>query len=223
MSAPLIVFSPHLDDAVMGCGRVLAAHPGSCVVTLFAGWPRPDAPLTSWDARCGFTSGNQAMRVRRREDAAALVALGAAPRWLGFREVQYGGSEPAAVLARSLREILASHPESTVLLPLGLNDSDHQRARDAVIAARRAGIRVRDWLLYEDALYRVHPGAVGAALRQLSAIGLVVARARLPAASVTRKLTALARYRSQLIPLLEAHGVLFADVLRPERYWRIGP
>ncbi len=110
-----------------------------------------------------------------------------------------------------------------MLLPLGLNHSDHRRARDAAIAARRAGVRVRAWLLHEDVLYRAHPGAVGAALRELCGSGLVIARARLPAAPVTRKLTALTRYRWQLMPLLDAHGVLIADVLRRERYWRIGP
>ena len=31
----LAVISPHLDDGVFACGEMLAAHPGSVVVTVF--------------------------------------------------------------------------------------------------------------------------------------------------------------------------------------------
>ena len=45
----VVVVSPHLDDAVLGCGRFLAVHPGATVVTVFAGnppqYPRADAPV----------------------------------------------------------------------------------------------------------------------------------------------------------------------------------
>ena len=35
----LLVISPHLDDAVFACGRLIASHPSCVVVTVFAGLP----------------------------------------------------------------------------------------------------------------------------------------------------------------------------------------
>lgn len=32
----VVVLSPHLDDAVLGCGHLMAAHPGVQVITVFA-------------------------------------------------------------------------------------------------------------------------------------------------------------------------------------------
>ncbi|MCK7501425.1 MAG: PIG-L family deacetylase [Comamonadaceae bacterium] len=46
-----VVVSPHLDDAVFGCGAWLAARPGCIVATVFAGEPPELAALTDWDVR----------------------------------------------------------------------------------------------------------------------------------------------------------------------------
>src|ERR1700732_2299673 len=67
---PLTVISPHLDDAVLSCAQVLLAHPGSTVVTVFAGRP-PDGRWSSWDKAC-FRPGQDPMRVRQKEDRDAL-------------------------------------------------------------------------------------------------------------------------------------------------------
>ena len=40
----VVVLSPHLDDAVLGCGRLLSAHPGATVVTVYAGAPEATPP-----------------------------------------------------------------------------------------------------------------------------------------------------------------------------------
>ena len=32
----VVMISPHLDDAVLGCGRFMAVHPGCTVITVFA-------------------------------------------------------------------------------------------------------------------------------------------------------------------------------------------
>ena len=55
----VLVFSPHFDDAAMGAGHLLLAHPGATVVTVFAGPPAryPDEP-TEWDALGGFRAGD---------------------------------------------------------------------------------------------------------------------------------------------------------------------
>src|ERR1700716_1193952 len=76
----ILVLSPHLDDAVLGCGHLLAAHPGPTVLTVFAG--APDAypePMTSWDRLAGFSRGDDPLVARRREDAGALDELGSKP------------------------------------------------------------------------------------------------------------------------------------------------
>jgi LmbE family N-acetylglucosaminyl deacetylase len=81
----VLVFSPHFDDAAMGAGHLLLAHPGSTVVTVFAGPPAryPDEP-TEWDALGGFRAGDDVVAVRRHEDADALTVLGADHVWLEF-------------------------------------------------------------------------------------------------------------------------------------------
>jgi LmbE family N-acetylglucosaminyl deacetylase len=217
----LLVISPHLDDAVLSCGRTIAAHPGACVVTLFAGQPAPATPNTSWDAVCGFPSGAEAMRIRRQEDSAALSTLGASPRWLDFRDSQYGGDDSVEALAEALLRIVEEHSDWTVLIPLGLDHPDHRRAREAGLTAWRSGATARGWLLYEDVPYRGRPGAVQSVLGKLSASGLVLTQEKLPAILAARKLSALGCYRSQLRPLITGHGIRFWSVLGRERYWRL--
>jgi LmbE family N-acetylglucosaminyl deacetylase len=63
---PLLVISPHLDDAVFSCGQLLEVHPGATVVTIFAGRPPPGTPLTDWDSAAGFGPGEDPIG-RRRE------------------------------------------------------------------------------------------------------------------------------------------------------------
>jgi len=51
----VVVVSPHLDDAVLGCARFMAVHPGATVVTVFAGNPPAyPQPMRTWDVQSGF-------------------------------------------------------------------------------------------------------------------------------------------------------------------------
>jgi LmbE family N-acetylglucosaminyl deacetylase len=88
----LIVVSPHLDDAVLGCGHLLAQRPGAVVITVFAGRPPRRERVTPWDAAAGFGPGDDVVGARRMEDRRALGALGARPLWLPFLDAQYGPS-----------------------------------------------------------------------------------------------------------------------------------
>ena len=74
----LLVLSPHLDDAVLSCGRLVAHYRGSVVATLFAGSPLP-ALVKDWDHNCGFADSDTAVASRRSEDRLALGSLGAIP------------------------------------------------------------------------------------------------------------------------------------------------
>ncbi len=108
----IVVVSPHLDDAVLGCGQLLAAHPGGVVVTITARTPDayPD-PVGDWDALGGFGPGDDVMAARRAEDVAALAVLGATPVWLDHDQYVYRDDlralDPADV-APSLEEALVA-------------------------------------------------------------------------------------------------------------------
>ncbi|MEY2426183.1 MAG: hypothetical protein QOI61_1755, partial [Actinomycetota bacterium] len=126
---PIVVVSPHFDDAVQGAGLLLARHPGSTVLTVFAGPPPayPDPP-SDWDALGGFVSGDDVVALRRIEDAAALDVVGAVPRWLEMPDHQYfepaGRSGPDAVAAL-LRDALHELNPASVFVPFGLGNPDH--------------------------------------------------------------------------------------------------
>src|SRR5262245_15013796 len=125
MPEMMIAISPHLDDAVLSCGRLLAAHPGSVVITVFAGMPRDASQQTDWDRRCGFANAAQALTRRREEDRLALATLQARPRWLDFVDSQYGESPGSSEMSLALAAELGELPNKPLLVPLGLFHSDH--------------------------------------------------------------------------------------------------
>ena len=215
----LIVISPHLDDAVFACGALLAANPGSLVVTLFAGLPaEPHRQHTAWDARSGFANAADAMHARREEDRRALALLEARPLWLDFTDSQYGASPAADQLSEALQQALRGLAPETLLYPLGLFHSDHRLAHAASRSAASALPGLRP-LLYEDALYRGMRGVLQQRLAELAQAGCSVTPARLPAgAGSARKAQAVQAFASQL-RALGPEG--YADTAQAERYWRL--
>lgn len=218
----LVVVSPHLDDAALSCGQVLAAHPGSMVVTLFAGFPPPDAPLTDWDCRCGFSSGEQAMARRRDEDRIALSLLEARPVWLDFLDAQYQPSPQASPtpdeLAMALIERLPELAPDAVLLPLGLFHSDHVLAHQAAL---KAVVSVPEalCLAYEDVPYRAIPGLLQQRLMALAQAGWAATPARWrEEGSLAMKQRALKAYASQARALGDGGA---DDAAAPERCWHL--
>ncbi len=226
MSAPLaLVVSPHLDDAVFGCGAWLAAHPGAVVVTVFAGVPPDGGVRTDWDARCGFASAAEALEARRDEDRRALALLDARPRWLAFCDSQYDATPTVETVADALVDAIDELAPSIALIPLGLFHSDHRLVHDASVAAlRRSSRATRAWF-YEDALYRAGPGLLQARLGELAGAGMRATPARAedgfaPAGAddARRKALAVRAYASQL----RAFGPGgYDDTAAPERCWRL--
>lgn len=221
MSGRALVLSPHLDDAVLGCGDWLARHPGSTVATVFAGSPGPRAALTDWDARAGFRPGDDVVALRRAEDAAALRELRARPLWLAFRDAQYAPPPPRDAVAREIARSVRVLAAACVVMPLGLFHSDHLLVREAALEARaRAG--ARRWLVYADALYRALPDLEADALAALAARGHVLvplAAPRTPASACKR--AAVARYASQLHALATPGRPGHADAFEPERLFEL--
>lgn len=208
----LVAVSPHLDDAVLGCADLVAAHPGAIVVTVIAGRPGPHE-VTDWDRRCGFGPNDDVIGARRDEDAAAVRMLGAVPMWLDFLDRQYmsdWSSPKPADVAAALRPLAAT--ADLVASPLGMLHPDHVAVAEACFNVARAMPDVR-WVVYEDAIYRATHGATDEATARLAVAGLSLEPMEVRPTSLKRE--AVARYTSQVIGL----GELLDDAKRPERYW----
>jgi LmbE family N-acetylglucosaminyl deacetylase len=215
---PALLISPHLDDAVFGCGQWLSAHPGTRVATVFAGLPADGGLRTDWDARCGLASAREAVLARREEDRAALALLGCEPRWLDFGDSQYGVTPAVEAVAEALSALLARQGEDEAFVfPLGLFHADHRLVHEACMAAWRR--HPRPALLYEDALYRGIPRLLQQRLAELLQQGLELTPAKEPPGdAATLKARAVQCYASQL----RAFGPGgYDDTARPERRWRI--
>ena len=213
----IAVISPHLDDGVFSCGQLLALHPGSTVITVFTGVPKPASMRTEWDKRCGFASAEDAMAQRRQEDRRALTMLRAQPVWMDFIDSQYG-DEPVCAndIAVSLRLVLRGLGPVPVLLPMGMFHGDHLLVHRACMKAL-AALPGYTPLAYEDALYRAKTGLLQQRLMALAQEG-ITATPDPRQAQGGATLEAVLAYASQL----QAFGPGgYVDVLRPERLWRL--
>jgi LmbE family N-acetylglucosaminyl deacetylase len=215
---PVLVVSPHLDDAVLSAGEFIAGRPGAVVVTMLAG--APDPPVTRWwDAQCGFETSHDAMKSRRAEDENALAELNATPVHLDFLDEQYG---PASVqdLTAALIEQVEYHRPEFVVGPLGVQNPDHERVRQAVLDAK---LSVPVWL-YEDLPYSVkEPRIAAAAVESIRGWGHSPQLELLGDGPPASKRAALRCYRSQMLHL--DFDEIYADTgiesPIPERFWRV--
>jgi len=219
VSAPLVVVSPHLDDAVLGCSALLSQHDGAVVVTVFAGRPPASARLPPWDQAAGFRPGDDVVGARRAEDRAALEIFGAEPVWLPFLDSQYGDSPAVEAIVPVLESALMEAKPATVCIPLGLFHSDHVSTHAAALRLLRRCPQWQ-WLAYEEPMYRRVPRALDDRFTALSAAGLAI-RLFGSAAPPPHKPRALACYASQLRALGTPGRPGHADALAPERYWAL--
>ena len=229
---PVLVVSPHLDDAVLGCGQLLALSPGSVVVTVFAGSPPAGDHLTEWDAAAGFQLGDDPMARRREEDRAALGVLDARPVWLDFLDAQYQSSPTVEEIAARLEPLVRECETQRVLIPLGLFHSDHHLTHAACLAVARRypDLNTVDrsdfdigWIAYEEPSYRHVLGLVEErfeALRNAGVTATCVASTD-GELGMAQKRRALAQYRSQLRALSTPGRPGYANAYEPERYWAL--
>lgn len=183
MSAPVIVVSPHLDDAALSCGGGIARLSGAgvpvTVVTVFTADQPPGAPLSALARRshASWSVGNQPFAVRRTEDFAALRILGAEAKHLGLLDAMYRRSswgdelykDPLApltphdvkyflpLLIKTLSHaISAAVPETRIFCPAGTGGHvDHVLVRRAVEQLIEGEMIVR----YDEYPYSARPGA----------------------------------------------------------------
>jgi len=223
LSGSVVAISPHFDDAVFSCGNLLAARPGSTVLTVYSAVPGSATPAPEWDRRCGFERADQAVLARHEENRAAMAVLGARGLGLDLLDDQYGGPRAeAGRLTGALAAALNTLAPDVVLLPLGLFHRDHLRTSDAALTVWRLFRDVMDtaWLAYEEALYRCKPGLVQKRLAELREQRVLATPLSGPApVDPDRKTRAVAAYASQLQALGLVPGK--GDDAAPERYWRL--
>lgn len=219
-----LYLSPHLDDAVLSCGGLIArqVHAGerALVLTVMAGDPPPGEPSTfaSMLSQAVQTAENPAAG-RRAEDRAAVEQLGAS--WLHWdypdciyrldpqsgealypsREAIFGevhaGERTALVaeLTRRLQALCDEERPAAVFAPLTVGHHvDHQLVHWAARRLALAGAQLR---FYEDYPYAAVPGFLEAALTAAGGIWQAELEALTPAA-LQAKVNALTHYRSQL-------------------------
>lgn len=196
----IYVISPHLDDAVLSLGQLIA-HEASqyelTVITVFAGVPDLGVGMvTPYDDAHGFGSSAESMYARRLEDDAACAQLGARPVHLDFLDGQYVDRLPSEdkLITAALEHLIGSG--DLVFVPLGLMHPDHVLAAAcARHAAQRAGSRS---IVYEELPARVlWPELVSPALDCVRAEGFAVEYWTPAAASAHSKIAAMACYPSQ--------------------------
>lgn len=212
---PLLIVSPHLDDAVLSVGQVMAGRPDCVVVTVFAGTPVRRRMLTTYDKDCGFSDAERAMFGRRREDDAALRILAARSVRLDFVDNQYDRSRSHAEIVDALLRIVDKIRPDVVVGPIGLAHPDHHSTRFALddVLKRRVGL---DGWVYEDLPSRVlYPETVPNALDWWRGMGYVPVLDFLGTGPRAKKRAAVRCYRSQLWALDEP------TYLVPERLWRL--
>lgn len=217
----LLVISPHCDDAVFACGAVLDSHPGSIVVTVFAGRPSFNDPLTEWDSASGFQQGDDVMGIRRNEDREALTSLNAHPVWLDFCDSQYWHTPSSEEVMEALDSILVAYRPTAVMVPLGLFHSDHILTNEAALLLHRRRKEMA-WFFYADALYRQIPGSTEEGLQRCAERGVHLRSVVFPVdTGSSRKGTAVSCYRSQLRALTTPGRPGYADAASEELYWRV--
>jgi hypothetical protein len=239
-SGPLLLVSPHLDDAALSCSAILEREETVDVLTIFAGAPEP--PQQGWwDVQCGFTSSAESIPARLREDDAAFSGAPHRRRHLSLLELQYVAAGRAADEAEEITaEIgswVAETPSGTVALPAGAGcrsapivrrvrrllgkpchppqHPDHLYVRDA--AAR---VAVGAILLYEELPY-LYGGSADEEVEGIAAAGDWDVERLVVPIDRSAKATRIAAYVTQVAPLSDPGRRLDdAETLPPEeRYW----
>lgn len=85
---PLLVVSPHLDDAALSCAALIDREEPIDIVTVCTGRPRPPRQ-GDWDRVCGFADSDQAVAARLEEEFVAFAGTAHRLDRLDLLEAQY--------------------------------------------------------------------------------------------------------------------------------------
>ena len=236
-----VYLSPHLDDAVMSCGGMIHQQTSSGdqvqAITIFAGECQGGALSPFALVQHGYW-GNppHPMPLRRAEDTAALMLLGADAAHLDYLDAVYragpdgewlyadeealwqevGPTDPLMEngtqdLVDQLVAVIPPPDQAMVYGPLGVGQHvDHQVVH---AAARKLLARGYRMAFYEDYPYAMEPGATELAVAAAGAEEWQVDTVSLEPTDLIVKVSALSYYRSQMY-------VLFGGIERmPNRVW----
>ena len=121
-SGPLLLVSPHLDDAALSCAALLGREQPADVLIVFAGDPDPPRQ-GSWDRVTGFANSAESMPARRAEERAAFAGSRHRLHLLDLLEWQHlAGPRPAADGERIAAAVMRWHERNgggVVALPAG--------------------------------------------------------------------------------------------------------
>jgi LmbE family N-acetylglucosaminyl deacetylase len=252
-----VYLSPHLDDAVLSCGGLLARHVHDglqpLVVTCCAGLP-DDQPLSPFAARQhrGWGEPEDPVSLRRREDAAALTDLGVEYQHWNYLDCIYrrqpgsgrflyaseralfGRVDPTdrTLIRQLVDECRARFHEAATMLyaPLAVGQHvDHQIVFRAALELRRVGFAAR---FFEDYPYARDRRKISQALRAWVQPPSPTLQP-LTEHELAAKISAIGRYRSQLIVLFGSEPAMVRQVRAyalavgggheyGERYWQEG-
>jgi LmbE family N-acetylglucosaminyl deacetylase len=216
LSAPyrLVCIAPHLDDAALSLGGMLAAPPASAapalVITLCTAAPTAAYNAVArefhgqWDLESDDIVGQ-----RKREDVAAMATLGVDFVWLEVLDAIYRcpaayhsretlfaapqADDPLILFVAGLFATLRRQlPQAQIAVPLGVGEHvDHL----ICFAAARQLLGDAVWY-YEDIPYALRPGALE---RRLSALdGRWTSRPMAIDDGLAAKIAAIGAYRSQI-------------------------
>jgi LmbE family N-acetylglucosaminyl deacetylase len=242
---PLLIVSPHLDDAVLSCWALLARATPVDVLTVFAGAPVPPV-RKAWDIEMGFNDSAESIRARLSEDAEAFAGTGHRRSHMALLDTQYldgsRGPGDAEALAAWLREWMnegagciavpagAGRPcrgpierirRATTRLHRGYVHPDHVFVRQVVVATVPPDAAI-ELLAYEEVPYIW----AGSSEPRLTSVARAAGRAVVPLdLPVDRAVKArrIGAYRSQTAGLLVDGRRVDDPAALPaeERYWRL--
>jgi hypothetical protein len=120
-AGPILIVSPHLDDAALSCGALIERAEPLDVVTIFTGRPMP-LQRTEWDRVCGFGDSDAAVAGRLEEERLAFVGTGHRVHRLELLESQYltaprADEDRAEIIAWLTGWVDDAGPGATVALP----------------------------------------------------------------------------------------------------------
>ncbi len=231
------VLSPHPDDAVLSCWRLLTAPGDVHAINVFTA--SPDTPgVAWWDRLTGAVNGAARMCERLLEDEQALARAGRGAISLGLLDEQYRRRRQSiAEIADRIAGVVGSG--ARLFAPAGLGGTvDHEIVRAAAVRLERRG---HDVAFYADLPHAIRYGWPASVTGEEPVDGLDVdgywdttLAGGIPSAetlsrevhvldddAVTAKVAAVRTYRTQLPALLALNGRL-ADpsAFRYEATWR---
>jgi hypothetical protein len=149
---PVLIVSPHLDDAAVSCAALLDGDKPAHVLTVFGG--APDPPRVAWSERTmGFPDSTQTMRARHAEERRAFADTPHRLESMSLLDEDYldGPRDPAdaAALGERIARWSEEHPVGSVAIPAAAGrHRGRLRARLEAFTGPRGGV-----LRHEDHLF----------------------------------------------------------------------